>query len=72
MLEGSKPNFFNTQKEDNNFFKKVRENEQEVDSFINHPEKRIAVFNKYTKKFISGWQMTEDQYDEYLKNNNLT
>lgn len=61
----------NTKRENNKFFRKGRANEQDAIVFINHEKKRFTVFNKNTKKFISGWVMTPDQYTEYINNNNI-
>lgn len=39
--------------------------------FMNHEKKQFVVFNAETKKFISGWKMTQAQYDLYLETNNI-
>jgi len=60
-----------TKIEKNKFFRKGHENQQKAIVFINHREKRFAIFNAETKKFISGWVMIQDEYDNYIETNNI-
>ena len=60
-----------TKIERNKFYRKGRENQQNGVLFINHREKRFAIFNAETKKFITGWVMDQAQYDNYLETGNI-
>ena len=50
-------------------YRKGRNNEQDVVGFIQ--EKKFVLFNKETNKFITGWEMNDFQYDEFINNNNI-
>lgn len=50
-------------------FRKGRENQQDVIGFIQ--EKKFIIFDKETKNYITGWEMNQDQFEEYKANNNF-
>lgn len=60
-----------TKIEKNKFFRKGLKNQQKATVFINHTEKKVAIFNAKTNKLISGWVMNQGQYDLYLKTGNI-
>jgi hypothetical protein len=52
-------------------YRKGRENEQDAVGFLNRRERRFIIFNRHTKKYITGWVMNDSQYQEFVKNNNI-
>jgi hypothetical protein len=52
-------------------YRKGRENEQDAVGFLNRRERRFIIFNRHTKKYITGWVMNDSQYQEFIKNNNI-
>jgi hypothetical protein len=52
-------------------YRKGRENEQDAVGFFNRRERRFVIFNRHTKKYITGWVMNDLQYEEFLNNNNI-
>ena len=54
------------------YFRKGRENQQEVFNFYDAETNRVASFRKDNGKFISFWKMDKPgQIDEFLNNNNV-
>jgi len=51
--------------------RKGRENEQDVVGFLNRKDRRFVIFDRHTKKYITGWVMNDLQYQEFLDNNNI-
>lgn len=52
-------------------YRKGRENEQEVVGFLNRKDRRFVIFDRHTKKYITGWVMNDIQYQEFMDNNNI-
>lgn len=52
-------------------YRKGRENEQDAVGFLNRRERRFVIFNRHTKKYITGWVMNDLQYQEFIENNNI-
>ena len=52
-------------------YRKGRKNEQDVVGFLNRKDRRFVIFNKHTKKYITGWVMNDLQYQEFRDNNNI-
>jgi hypothetical protein len=52
-------------------YRKGRENEQDAVGFLNRRERRFIIFNRHTKKYITGWVMNDLQYQEFIENNNI-
>ena len=52
-------------------YRKGRENEQDVVGFINRKDRRFVIFDRHTKKYITGWIMNDLQYQEFIDNNNI-
>ena len=52
-------------------YRKGRENEQDAVGFLNRRERRFVIFDRHTKKYITGWVMNDIQYQEFLDNNNI-
>lgn len=52
-------------------YRKGRENEQDGIAFINREDKKFIIFNRQTKKYITGWAMNDLQYKEFIDNNNI-
>jgi hypothetical protein len=52
-------------------YRKGRENEQDAVGFLNRKDKRFIIFDRHTKKYITGWVMNELQYQEFIENNNI-
>lgn len=52
-------------------YRKGRQNEQDAVGFINHDNKKFVIFDRHTKKYITGWVMNEAQYQKFLNNNNI-
>jgi hypothetical protein len=54
------------------YFRKGRENQQEVFNFYDAETNRVGSFRKDNGKFISFWKMDKaGQIDEFLNNNNV-
>ena len=52
-------------------YRKRRENEQDAVGFLNRKDKRFIIFERHTKKYITGWVMNDLQYQEFIENNNI-
>jgi hypothetical protein len=52
-------------------YRKGRENEQDAVGFLNRKDKRFIIFDRHTKKYITGWVMNDLQYQEFIENNNI-
>mmetsp|Transcript_24682 Transcript_24682/g.43301 ORF Transcript_24682/g.43301 Transcript_24682/m.43301 type:complete len:164 (-) Transcript_24682:212-703(-) len=52
-------------------YRKGRENEQDVVGFLNRKDRRFVIFDRHTKKYITGWVMNDIQYQEFIDNNNI-
>jgi len=52
-------------------YRKGRENEQDSVGFLNRRDRRFVIFNRHTKKYITGWVMNDLQYQEFIDNNNI-
>ena len=52
-------------------YRKGRKNEQDAVGFLNRKERRFVIFDRHTKKYITGWVMNDLQYQEFLDNNNI-
>ena len=52
-------------------YRKGRANEQDVVGFLNRQDRKFVIFDKSTKKYITGWVMNDLQYQEFLNNNNI-
>lgn len=52
-------------------YRKGRNNERDVVAFINRNDKRFVIFDRDSKKFITGWRMNDLQYQEFINNNNI-
>ena len=52
-------------------YRKGCANEQDVVGFLNRRDRKFVIFDRSTKKYISGWVMNELQYQEFLNNNNI-
>ena len=52
-------------------YRKGRENEQDAVGFLNRRDKRFIIFDRHTKKYITGWVMNDLQYPEFIENNNI-
>jgi phage terminase small subunit len=52
-------------------YRKGRENEQDTVGFLNRRDRRFIIFNRHTKKYITGWVMNDLQYQEFINNNNI-
>jgi hypothetical protein len=52
-------------------YRKGRENEQDVVGFLNRRDRRFVIFDRHTKKYITGWVMNDLQYQEFIDNNNI-
>ena len=52
-------------------YHKGRENEQDATGFLNRRDRRFVIFNRHTKKYITGWVMNDLQYQEFIDNNNI-
>ena len=52
-------------------YRKGRENEQDAVGFVNREDRRFVIFDRHTKKYITGWEMNDLQYQEFLDNNNI-
>ena len=52
-------------------YRKGRENEQDVVGFLNRKDRRFVIFDRHTKKYITGWVMNDLQYQEFIDNNNI-
>lgn len=53
FVEDSKSERFETK------YRKGRENEQDVVGFLNRRDRKFVIFDRYTKKYITGWVMNE-------------
>jgi hypothetical protein len=52
-------------------YRKGRENEQDAVGFLNRRDRRFVIFNRHTKKYITGWVINDLQYQEFIDNNNI-
>jgi hypothetical protein len=52
-------------------YRKGRENEQDAVGFLNRRDRRFVIFDRHTKKYITGWVMNDLQYQEFIDNNNI-
>lgn len=52
-------------------YRKGRENEQDAVGFLNRRDRRFVIFDRHTKKYITGWVMNDLQYQEFINNNNI-
>ena len=52
-------------------YRKGRANEQNTVGFINRQERKFVIFDRETKKYITGWVMNDLQYQEFIQNNNI-
>lgn len=52
-------------------YRKGRENEQDAVGFLNRKDRRFVIFDRHTKKYITGWVMNDLQYQEFIDNNNI-
>ena len=52
-------------------YRKDRENEQDAVGFLNRKDRRFVIFDRHTKKYITGWVMNDIQYQEFINNNNI-
>jgi hypothetical protein len=52
-------------------YRKGRGNEQDVVGFLNRKDRRFVIFDRHTKKYITGWVMNDLQYQEFIDNNNI-
>ena len=52
-------------------YRKGRENEQDAVGFLNRKDRRFVIFNRHTKKYITGWVINKIQYEEFINNNNI-
>jgi len=50
-------------------YRKGRQNQRDVIGF--RDGKKFTIFDKDSKKFITGWVMNDLQYKEYIENNNI-
>ena len=50
---------------------KGRENEQDAVGFLNRRDRRFLIFDRHTKKYITGWVMNDLQCQEFINNNNI-
>ena len=52
-------------------YRKGRENKQDAVGFLNRRDGRFIIFNRHTKKYITGWVIYDLQYQEFLDNNHI-
>lgn len=52
-------------------YRKGRDNEQDAVGFLNRKDRRFVIFDRHTKKYITGWVMNDLQYQEFINNNNI-
>ena len=52
-------------------YRKGRKNEQDAVGFLNRKDRKFVIFNRHTKKYITGWVMNDLQYQEFIDNNNI-
>jgi len=52
-------------------YRKGRENEQDAVGFINRRDRKFVIFDRHTKKYITGWVMNDLQYQDFIDNNNI-
>ena len=52
-------------------YRKRRENEQDAVGFLNRRDRKFVIFDRHTKKYITGWAMNDFQYQEFIDNNNI-
>jgi hypothetical protein len=52
-------------------YRKGRDSEQDAVGFLNRKDRRFVIFNRHTKKYITGWVMNDLQYQEFIDNNNI-
>lgn len=53
------------------YHRRDRKDGKKVIGFINRDQKKFVIFDKDTKKYITGWIMNQDQFEEFLENNNF-
>lgn len=52
-------------------YRKGWENEQDAVGFLNRKDRRFVIFDRHTKRYITGWVMNDLQYQEFIDNNNI-
>ena len=52
-------------------YRRGRKNEQDAVGFLNRKDRRFVIFDRHTKKYITGWVMNDLQYQEFIDNNNI-